>query len=131
MPIQRFQDNANTIRSVFQGNWTWDEFYEDQAAVLEFLDQAETTANMIVDLRESSALPSGALGHLKNIKTSKHPKLDVTILVGANMMMQIMGKMMRTLSSYIPEQVFVNTVEEAHEYLAQKMPNEVDNTKRE
>jgi len=128
MPIQRYQDNANTIRSVYQGNWTWDEFYEDQVAVLEFLDQAETKANMIIDLRESGALPKGALGHLKNIKTTSHSKMNVTILLGANMLMQMMAKMMRKLSSHIPEQKFFDTLEEAHEYLAKITPDNVNKT---
>jgi|GEM_PF-3275999 len=125
MPIERIQDNVNTIRSIYRGNWTWDEFYEDQTAVLAFLDQAETTANMIIDLRESGSLPSGALGHLKNIKTSTHPKMNTTILLGANMLMEIMAKMMRRLRSDMPEQKFFNTLEEALEYLEKTQPSNI------
>ena len=117
MPIQRIQDNANTIRSVYKGNWTWDEFYEDQTAVLAFLDQAETKANMVIDLRESGSLPSGALGHLKNIKTSTHPNINNTILIGANMLMQIMAKMMRSLRSDMPAPLFFGNLEDALAYL--------------
>lgn len=119
MPIERIHDTENTIRSIYRGNWTWDEFYEDQTAVLEFLDKAETKANMIIDLRESGSLPSGALGHLKNIKTSTHPKINLTILLGTNMLMQIMAKMMRRLRSDMPEQKFFDTLEEALDYLEQ------------
>lgn len=130
MPIQRFHDNENTIRSVYQGNWTWDEFYEDQTAVLAFLDQSQTPANMIIDLRESGALPSGALGHLKNIKTTSHPNMNKTIILGANLLMQMMAKMMRKLSSHIPEQVFFDTLDEALVYLAELDSNRLNKTTR-
>ncbi len=120
MPIELIQDNRTTLRSIYQGRWTWDDFYHNMDEVMAYLEQTEAKIDMIIDLRASGSLPPGALSHLKNIKSMDHPQMGQTVIVGANTFMEVMGRMMERFRPQLAErQHFVATLEEAHERLMQ------------
>ena len=119
MAIEFIKDNPTTIRCVYQGKWTWAEFYENQKEIMAFLDQTTHPTDIIIDLRESDGLPSGALGHLKNMKYVSHPQLSTTILLGATMFLQAMATMLQKVRPDIGESIFLDTLEEAHTYLSE------------
>ena len=120
MPIELILDNPTTLRSVYQGRWTWDDFYHNMDAVKAHLEQTEASLDLIIDLRASDSLPPGALSHLKNIKSTEHPHMGQTVIVGANTFMAVMGRMMeRFQPQLVGRQHFVPTLEAAHELLVQ------------
>lgn len=120
MPVYIVHDNSTTIRSVHEGNWTWTEFYDNQTETAEILGSATEPIDVIIDLRDSDGIPPGALGHLKNIKTINHPHMGTTVLLGTNTLMKMMANMMNKLRPDMPKSIFMDTLEEAHQYLETK-----------
>ncbi len=119
MPIQVVRDDEQTFRMIYQGDWTWDEFYLSNDEASRILDESTIILDQIVDLRESGSIPKGALPHLTKIKYMDHPQLGLTVLVGANFFIQVMVKMMKSIKPDMGEALHLeSSMEDARAYLA-------------
>ena len=123
MPVHLVQDNPATMRFVYEGQWTWDEFYPAINEMTALLDKRDTIVHQIIDLRSSAHLPAGALRHLSSIKYTDHPRLGITVILGANTFLRAMASMMMRLRPSLGQKlVFARTLEEAQTHLAQRQP---------
>ncbi len=83
MSVRVAWDNtAKTIvRYVFEGRWTWNEFYPayDEAIAME--KSMPHRVHVIVDLRKGVGVPANALMHVKNISDKQPDNIGLTVLV--------------------------------------------------
>ncbi len=120
MPITLHTEKSNLLRLAYEGKWTWDEFYKGNQAIDDYLAQAETTVNLIIDLTASNHLPRGALTHLRNIKHDQYPNFGISVIVTNNVLLKTMGQMMGTIRPKLGERIkFTDTLDAAYELLAQ------------
>jgi hypothetical protein len=128
MPVSVKWDNdeQTIMRWVFEGNWTWEEYYTNRDAANAQVSEKGHRVDMIVDMRNSKTLPSGAMTHGKNAVSSATPdNLGVTVFVGVNPVLRTFYSMFsqlysRLLSNKHLDTVMVATLEEAYEIIKQR-----------
>jgi hypothetical protein len=81
--IEVFWDNdaRSIIYMVFEGHWTWDDFYAADRQVIEMEKDGPERIDVIVDLRRSAGLPPNTLLHVKNIADKQSAKMGLNVLV--------------------------------------------------
>jgi hypothetical protein len=123
MPISvAWESEAKTtVLYTFVGSWTWREF---DSAVMEahsLIDSVNYRVNIVVDMRRSFVLPSGAISYIRRMPGRKHPRTRVTVMVGASNVIHAIYQMIVTLYPAIATNfLMVNSFEEAYEVFAQR-----------
>lgn len=81
--IEVFWDNdeRTIIYMLFEGRWTWDDFYAADKQVIELEKDGADRVDVIVDLRQSAGLPPNTLLHVKNIADKQSEKIGLNVLV--------------------------------------------------
>jgi hypothetical protein len=88
------------------------------------LDTVDHTVYPIIDFRESKGIPASSITHSRNIMGKQHPRTGMTVIVGAGALyVNLWNILLRVYSLFSREQdfKFVNTLEEAHNLLAEVM----------
>jgi hypothetical protein len=132
MPVSVKWDNDDKtiICWVFEGNWTWEEYYDQRNAANAEIASAGHRVDMIVDMRTSKILPSGAMTHGKNAIASTPPNLGITVFVGLNTVLRVFYNMFsslygRLLSDKQLDTVIVATLDEAYTIIQQRRAEEI------
>jgi hypothetical protein len=75
MPITFDWDNeAQTVlRVVATSSWNWNDFHKTLRRATFWLDSVQHPVEILVDLRATTRLPAGALGHIRSLGISIHP----------------------------------------------------------
>lgn len=107
MPITLHHDNLTTLRLVYEGRWTWEEFYKGTHAVDNYLGKADNVTDLIVDLSASDHLPPSALTHLRNIKHDTYPTFGRTVIVTRSLMLRAMGELISHIKPSLTERVSI------------------------
>ncbi len=114
-------EEKTVIRYVYEGRWTWDEYYPAHQEAREMTKSVEHIVHVIVDVRNSTLLPKGALTHSRSALDNKPANEGITVIVGANFFIQVMANAARRID---PEPCkryrFGSTIEEAHALLAKQ-----------
>jgi hypothetical protein len=121
MGIKVVWDNEqNTIiRYVYEGRWGWDDLYTARAEVKTMLGSVPHKVGIIVDMRNSSLLPSGTISRARHLATSSptsHSNEGPTIIVGANGLVRSIFDVMRKIYGETIENrkyYFASSLEEA------------------
>jgi hypothetical protein len=126
MGIEVTWDNdSNTIlRYIYSGRWTWGDLdrVREQAAKLEA--SVPHRVDVIVDVQNSSLLPSGTISRARQVATSApttHPNEGITVIVGAgafvrsiyDVMLKVYPEMIRRRGIF-----FAQTLPEARDLIA-------------
>lgn len=122
MPIHVSWDNPDkTILCYrYEDAWTWEEVYAALTNAYEWVDGVDYTVDVIIDLRASSALPAPILTNAFNVNKRQHPRIGLTVAVGANHFAQLMADLFkRLIPDYARRYVLVATLEEAYVLIAQ------------
>jgi len=120
MPISISWDNTDKtiIQYRFEGRWTWDEFNKGLFEANSMMDSVNHTVHVIVNMGNSAALPRGAITQIASLRTRKHPRIGVTILVGASSLVQSIHSAMTKIYAGIDRNFkMLPTLEEARAVL--------------
>ncbi len=74
-------DEKTIIRMIFEGRWTWDDFYAADRQVIDMEKEGGARIDIIVDLLSSGPLPQNTLLHVKNIADRQSDKMGLNVLV--------------------------------------------------
>lgn len=126
MPVTIEWDNSEhtSILREFIGSWTWDEYYAAEQKLQQMLATVLHRVDVITDLTQSTiTMPEGAIARTRQIVKNLSPNRGLTVDVGASaivrMFMPVFAKHDDTLPA-IPETVFVETLDEARQYLKKR-----------
>lgn len=124
----KWNDEAKTVvMYAFHRGWNWDDFYNATKEAAIMLDAATEKTHIIMDFRNASILPSGAVTQIQRaFRNQKHANAGVTVVVGANSFIQAIVDMGRKLSKESAknwDMQFVTTIEAALELTKSQSPN--------
>jgi hypothetical protein len=108
---------------IYEGQWTWEELYAAMREGHNMIDSVKHEVDVIIDMRNSSVLPTNVFTHSRQATLSQHPRLRTTVVVGAHRLVTAMfdafTKIYGKLANQVSNTKFVATIEEAHTYLRQ------------
>jgi len=83
MPIHFDWDNDDqtVLRFVATAPWNWNDFHKNMRRATFWLDTVDHPVEIIIDLRQSDALPAGALGHIRSLGNRSHPNLRSRLVI--------------------------------------------------
>ena len=86
MPIRVYwEDTDQTIvRYDFEGKWMWDELYTAYYEAIAMETSVSYRVDIILDMRNSGAIPTNALLHMKNFSEKQPPNVGLSIFVTSN-----------------------------------------------
>jgi hypothetical protein len=124
MTVYADWDNTEktVMRWTFEGDWTWDEYYSVRKTTNQQISAQKHPVYLIVDMRASSALPSGVLMHARNAVFISPDNIDLTVDVGINPVLHAFFNMFSNLyrgliHSKRLEMVIVATMDDAYKAL--------------
>lgn len=118
-------EEKTIIRYVYEGRWVWDDLHHARVQVHEMLNTVNHPVGIIVDVRESTLVPNGALSQGRQFATTSpttHPNEGRTIIVGANTFLRSMYDLFRKIYTTLSGNLdvdFAPTLESARQNLAQ------------
>lgn len=83
MSVQIVWDNneKTIIRFIFEGKWTWEEFYPTHYKAIDMVKSVTHRVNVIVDMRKGVSTPANVLMHIKNISDKQPPNVGLSVIV--------------------------------------------------
>ena len=125
MPVNIEWDNeAKTIiRMELVGNWTWDEAYRGAQQGYAMLETVDHEVGVLMDLRNSKAIPSNAITHARIMIKQRHPRTGLTVFVGTTTFFTALWNVFSRLYTLLARQqnsVFAPTMEDARRMLSAK-----------
>ncbi len=76
-------DEKTVIRFVAEDSWNWNDFHKNMRRATFWFDSVPHTVEMVIDLRATTKMPAGALGHIRSLGKRIHPHgRDRVILIG-------------------------------------------------
>ncbi|MBZ0291919.1 MAG: hypothetical protein K8L99_05055 [Anaerolineae bacterium] len=105
----------------YEGRWSMEQFNNSYQQARKLMDTVQHPVDFIIDVRNSSLLPSGILSRGRNVVTTPHPNEGRTAIVGANTFVRSMldlfsrlyGERYRESKFYLAP-----TMDEAHKWLS-------------
>lgn len=122
-------DQRSIVRFVYQGKWTWEEFYSKIDEANQLMDTVSYSCVSIIDMRESNFLPAGAAIHIRNVirKSMSHNNSGISVFLQADLIVRVMIDVLRRSYPDILENtewLYAKTLEEARQ-IAQDQVNEL------
>ena len=78
-------DSKRSLRFVYTGRWTWDDFFVARTQADALMSSVSYKVDVIVDVRDSDALPPGVLFKMREIiRRGTHTNEGITVIVGAS-----------------------------------------------
>jgi len=74
-------DEKKVIWYVFEGKWTWPEFYDAYNQALELESAITHRFHCIMDLRQAIGMPANILVHVKNLTDRQPNNIGLTVMV--------------------------------------------------
>lgn len=105
----------------YEGRWSMEQFNESYVTARQFMDTVDHQVDFIIDVRNSSLLPSGILSRGRNVVTAGHPNEGRTAIVGASTFVRSMLDLFSRLygARYRESKFYLApTLEDAYEWLA-------------
>lgn len=114
-------DEKTVIRYEYSGRWTLEDFNAAYLAAREMVSQCDYTVHFIIDVRDSTLIPSGALSRGRGVVSSPLPNEGRTVVVGANALIRsIMDVFQKIHGRKIDQSKFTlaGSMEEAYSILS-------------
>jgi len=120
-------EEKTIIQYVYEGRWTLQDFDDARAKAAKLEETVTHRIDVIVDVRKSSLVPTGAISRGKQVITTtpvSHPSEAMAIIVGAG---PLVRSIYDVVSKVYPDIVrrrgfrFARSLEEAHELIAQEV----------
>jgi hypothetical protein len=119
-------ENKTIIQYVYDGRWTLREFDDARTQAAKLEETVTHRVDVIVDVRNSSLVPTGAISRGKQVMTtnqSSHPNEATAVIVGAG---PLVRSIYDVVSKVYPDVVkrrgfrFARTMDEARAIIAQE-----------
>lgn len=123
MPVStRYENDDHLVVWEFQGNWTWEEYYEKRQTVNAFIGAAPHVVDMIIDMSHSKILPSNLLTHGGSAARNAPTNIGKTVFVGQNALLRTFFRIFSQLYGVVQSDkdlnyLMVATLEEAYDLL--------------
>jgi hypothetical protein len=76
-------DEQTVIRFVAEGVWNWNDFHKNVRRATFWFDSVKHPVETIIDLRGTTKLPAGAMGHIRSLGKRIHPHgRDRVVIIG-------------------------------------------------
>jgi hypothetical protein len=122
MTVQTSWDNEDhtIIRTEFVGAWTWEEAHQAVDQMVALIESVDYTVHTIVDVTNSSRVPSLAFKEVRSLLSRRHPRAGVSMIVGANFMTASLWKTIAQTYAWLinGNYHFADTLEEARARIA-------------
>jgi hypothetical protein len=94
MPIDlRWADESHSILIQMPiGKWTWEDFYTANNSITDRFNESAAKVDVIMDWSQTQHWPLNTIVHGRNLLKNAHPKQDITVFVGMNMVLSGMFK---------------------------------------
>lgn len=113
-----YKDDHAALLYTFPTHWTWQDFYDVKQEADLLLDALDDDLPLILDLRRSNGLPTGAINQGNRLVTARHPRGKPIILVGMNPIIRAMLSLVNQVNPLAETLLLaVSTMDEADEYL--------------
>ena len=119
-------EEKTIIHYVYDGRWTLQDFDDARLEAAKLEETVTHRVDVIVDVRKSSLVPTGAISRGKQVMTttpSSHPNEGTAVIVGAG---PLVRSIYDVVSKVYPEIVrrrgfrFARSIEEAHDLIAKE-----------
>jgi hypothetical protein len=80
----------------FTGDWTWTDYYTIRGVINEQIRREPHPVSIIVDMRNSSAMPQNPLSHARSAAEHSPDNLAQTVFVGLNPLLRTFFKVFET-----------------------------------
>ncbi len=78
-------EGQSVMRILAEGTWNWNDFHKNMRRATFWFDAVKHPVDMVIDLRGSTKLPAGALGHIRSLGKRIHPNgRDRVIMIGVD-----------------------------------------------
>jgi hypothetical protein len=130
MPIELRWDNDDktVIRLVATDSWNWNDFYKTMRQAATWFYAVLHPVELVIDLRGTTKMPAGALGHIRSLgKRIAPPGHDRVLLIGLESgLVQTLGGADGRYSADDRLIRFVQTEDEAQAVLAEWLAKSED-----
>ncbi len=115
-------DHQTAITICYQRPWDWAEFEKARVQLLALLDGTHHPVDLVLDVRDAGAPPSGAFGHFQKSLQTNHPNTRQVIFLGERLLVtSFLDVLLRVYGRFTSTSLirFVDSLEEAEALLAQ------------
>ncbi|MDX2075554.1 MAG: hypothetical protein SFZ02_03930 [bacterium] len=126
MPISvRYEDDNHIVVWVFEGRWTWEDYYSLRDTVNDTIEALPHTIDMIVDISNGSILPKSVLSHANSAARKAPENIDMIVIVGPSAFLRTFFQFFKRMYGFFQPHKeknlhMVATLEEAYAILGQK-----------
>jgi hypothetical protein len=118
MPIRVGWDaqNANALLLTFDGNWTWEEFYEAGSTAREIISDNTNPVHIIHDMRTTANTAKSPILHFRHfaLNMPANARKGLTVYIGATSYWRAcIATFMRVYPDIAPDVVYVSDHESA------------------
>ncbi len=98
MPVTvQYDDSKRLVIWMFEGSWTWEEYYEKRGEVNHLIEVAGHRVDMIIDMTQSQLLPKNLMTHGGSAVRNAPDNIGKTIFVGSNTILRAFFRMFTQL----------------------------------
>jgi len=128
--IPKWDNDEKTIINIsFHDTWTWEEHQICVTTGNEMLASVDYIVDFIIDFRDSSTIPPGALRVGRQLQMQALPNEGISVLVGTSPLLHALFRSFITLYPRVSLRYFVvNTLEEAYAKITEIQQKRQDNT---
>lgn len=121
----RYEEEGRIVVWVFEGSWTWEEYYEKRDAVNAAVRASAHQVDMIIDMTKSKLLPKNLMSHARSAVRVAPPNIGKTVFVGSNAILHAFFKVFNRLYGVVQPNkeisyFMVTTLDEAYAILRRK-----------
>jgi hypothetical protein len=126
MPISvRFEEDNHIVVWVFEGKWTWADYYSQRDSVNDTIEAMDFSVDMIVDMTNGSILPQSVLTHAGSAARKAPQNLGMIVIVGPSAFLRTFFQFFKRMYGlFQPQQEknlhMVATLDEAYIILREK-----------
>lgn len=89
--VEWMDDTQTVVRQIFNGTWTWDDFYKTSTESKQLIASVEQIVHIFSDMRESESLPmSGVLVHARNVLSNMPANWGLLVIITRNSFIRAM-----------------------------------------
>jgi hypothetical protein len=126
MPISvRYEEDNHIVVWVFEGRWTWEDYYAQRDTVNDHIEALNHPIDMIVDMSNGSILPQSVLTHANSAARKAPENISIIVIVGPSAFLRTFFQFFKRMYGFFQPNKdknlhMVATIEEAYKILHQK-----------
>lgn len=125
-----YNTEKSIIHHLYEGRWTWDEFYEVISNTETMLKETPHNVMLIAEMSPNSTMPVGVPGQFRRVRQFlENPQIAGSVIVGMNRLVQIFFDIFVQFSPQFKQRIHVaRTLEEAENLILEQQKSEDQST---